>query len=917
MARSKTQQSVSLFPFLAVLICTMGALILVLLLTTRQIREQAVEAAEQSRAATESEAEFPPQPEQATAAADNLPPVPQQTPEPQTTSPATERSQDAADSADRQQELAAQQAEAERRAAEEMERQRLVAEAAALQQQIEQTVTELDALRQQINTVATQQAELQQQQEQEQRLASDLQAESDQVQQPENLDKLSLQLATARNQLAALQQQQQDRAEQLRQLYGDLDEASETTRVAEDLLRKRESALIQLREMAEAAQQQPAAGTDATLIQFTNSSGTTQHPVIIELNAAGLVFQPSGVVLRPTDLEGFTPRESPLVAAILAAHNAQPSRPLMQQPYALLLVRPEGSLAFYSAQRILRAAEVHFGYELLETDRKVALESPAYDERSEIVSAIERAMQRRQQLYGDLVGRIDDIKRQAAAERGRRQLHVGADGQLREPDSRNRDLLPGRFYAGGVAPPRAYQQQREVQRQQREQQARQQLAGDGYDRRGPSATGQESAGFTGEPGNGEPASENIVRLRPQTPAGAGTAARDQLEELLAILEAPATDGESSRTLAAGSAGIDPAAANAGGEQAATAPPAGNAPPSPLPGPVTVNPFIGGGTGRPGASGASGGTSDAGLRPDADAPVARLEAAAESSDQSSAERVEWLPQSAPDAAVAQARPNARVNASPPGPAPASLDRAADSAPLDWSNPVTAPTDSNSRSVAAAVNSEFPSSEIPGTPAESSAGTPAEFSQMVGAAAPNAEGTGGPAAGSPLPNAAAAALSRFMAEAEQQKRTASPHPYLVQLLTGRPAQRRVQRVPVEVKLHGNLLQVGDLVAVDVSRMSDERLLEVTLDAISTELTAMPDGGRTAVPVLDFVVDQDARPRMAVLQSRLQQLDVPTRSIQQTASTPGSFVEMLKRKAALAPAASPVPMPPPAAARGGIRL
>ena len=68
MARSKTQQSVSLFPFLAVLICTMGALILVLLLTTRQIREQAVEAAEQSRAATESEAEFPPQPEQATAA---------------------------------------------------------------------------------------------------------------------------------------------------------------------------------------------------------------------------------------------------------------------------------------------------------------------------------------------------------------------------------------------------------------------------------------------------------------------------------------------------------------------------------------------------------------------------------------------------------------------------------------------------------------------------------------------------------------------------------------------------------------------------------------------------------------------------------------------------------------------------------
>ena len=40
--RPKTSQSVALFPFLAVLVCTMGALIFLLLVTTRMIRNIAI-----------------------------------------------------------------------------------------------------------------------------------------------------------------------------------------------------------------------------------------------------------------------------------------------------------------------------------------------------------------------------------------------------------------------------------------------------------------------------------------------------------------------------------------------------------------------------------------------------------------------------------------------------------------------------------------------------------------------------------------------------------------------------------------------------------------------------------------------------------------------------------------------------------
>ena len=45
MAKRRTDKTISLFPFLAVLVCTMGALILLLLVTTRRIRQKQQEKA--------------------------------------------------------------------------------------------------------------------------------------------------------------------------------------------------------------------------------------------------------------------------------------------------------------------------------------------------------------------------------------------------------------------------------------------------------------------------------------------------------------------------------------------------------------------------------------------------------------------------------------------------------------------------------------------------------------------------------------------------------------------------------------------------------------------------------------------------------------------------------------------------------
>ncbi|MCR9202327.1 MAG: hypothetical protein NXI04_27105 [Planctomycetaceae bacterium] len=882
MARTKTQQSVSLFPFLAVLICTMGALILVLLLTTRQIREQVEQEALQEQLAAKVPAPeltggpAEPAPRTAVASSDSV----------------SQEDAVAAEAAARQPlpEQAVVDAEKEKRRAQIDATTLIIADAR----------TELDALRNRISRATADREELARQHTDLIASTQELEGQAEQLEGPLDLEEQSERVMQLRQQLQARNAQKSEQSEELKALYGDLDEASETTRKAEQLLHRRESALIGLRELAEKAEQQPAVGTDATLIEFTNSSGTTQFPVIIELNSAGLVFQPSGVAIRTSDLEGFSPRESPLVAGILAAHNAQPSRSLMERPYALLLVRPEGSLAFYTAQRILRGAQIHFGYELLESDRKVAIETPAWEERSEIISAVESSMQRRQQLYGDLVNRINELKRQAAAKDGQRRLSVGPDGQLREQDERVADLLPGRFYAGGVAPPPGFQQRREQQRRSSqnagggpfpEQAQSPRLARDALS---PSST--ESGERTPQTGQLQPG-ENIVRL-PATSSGTGQS-NQELDRLLAILEENSTATTSDPPQFG-----DPTVRH--GEPASNLPPGSG-------GSTVVNPFIASPQGPtvPDPS-------------EANRAVAAISPGPP--QQGSANSRQDFNQSAPSgqtSAGADQPPLAARAGEPAAAEPLATEEqlSPESTPLDWSNSVAAPTDSNSRTVAAAANEEFPSSPIaptvPGAAAAMPQGAvtssaPSATTRLDGS--PNMTPGAGPGGTAPV-DPALAALQQFLQEAEQKKADARPNRFLVDLMTGR--KHRTVRVPVDVRLQGNLLQIGNLVAVDTSQMSAQQLLDATLNGINTQLSAMPDGGRTAVPVLDFYVDQVAGARLPALLRSLQQLDVPTRSIERTETPPGTFLELLKKNATLGRAAAPINVRPPQAAQGRIRL
>ncbi|MCA9059951.1 MAG: hypothetical protein KDA85_15700, partial [Planctomycetaceae bacterium] len=269
-------------------------------------------------------------------------------------------------------------------------------------------------------------------------------------------------LAEAIRELAALQTEEAalrvelDRTaaalEQKRQsLVDTIDSASQV----EARLVNERSALITLRRETERRKEQldemSSAGT-RTVIEFSNPTGTVQEPVIINVTADGFEFLPSGIRIAEREMRGFPLQDNPLVSGIRAATTARSSTGIAAyQPYVLLLVRPDGCIPFYGAQRVLMENRIHFGYELLQDQRVVDAGIPAEGEQDAVRQAVLDALLRRDRLYARLnAGPQDD---ELTSGSGRKYV-IGRDGKVRTagPD-RSESAAGDRVYAGGFAPP--------------------------------------------------------------------------------------------------------------------------------------------------------------------------------------------------------------------------------------------------------------------------------------------------------------------------------------------------------------------------------------------------------------------------------------------------------------------------------
>jgi hypothetical protein len=267
------------------------------------------------------------------------------------------------------------------------------------------------------------------------------------------------QLSDARLQLSHLEDHAQRLARRLRQLQAaaaDLQQAAATDE--QKRLRQQEELQMLIAhiravetELAEVGQAQARAANSYAIIPYQGPNETRRRPIYVECRAEGIVLQPEDVILTTDDFDQPIGPGNPLAAALRVAreHLSRTSLAVGEEPYPLLLVRPDGMVSYYVARAALASWGSEFGYELVDTDWELDFEDPdpqlARAQREAIAAA-----RRRQQVLASLPDRgalrADRPVYRAARDKGGAVLESSGlqfGGSNRSPGSNPKDATAG------------------------------------------------------------------------------------------------------------------------------------------------------------------------------------------------------------------------------------------------------------------------------------------------------------------------------------------------------------------------------------------------------------------------------------------------------------------------------------------
>ncbi len=125
-----------------------------------------------------------------------------------------------------------------------------------------------------------------------------------------------------------------------------------------------------------------AATPKHSLVPYDGQTGTIRKPIVIECANGTIRFESEGVELDVKRLAEYPPGINPLVAGIqsLSSYWGEKAREagrsgVAARPYALLLVRPSGADQFRLARRLLQPLVGEYGYEFV--DESFAYDVPA------------------------------------------------------------------------------------------------------------------------------------------------------------------------------------------------------------------------------------------------------------------------------------------------------------------------------------------------------------------------------------------------------------------------------------------------------------------------------------------------------------------------------------------------------------
>ncbi|MDA0807628.1 MAG: hypothetical protein O3B68_06505 [Planctomycetota bacterium] len=138
-----------------------------------------------------------------------------------------------------------------------------------------------------------------------------------------------------------------------------------------------------------------------SIVPYDGQTGTVRRPIIIECVGEVVRFEAEQVEIPIAILQKFSPEQNPLSSGVEALFRywmakeqiADPQRQ-PRKPYALILVRPSGAEAFSTAVFALDQMVGDFGYELVETDFLYEVPETTADAVRECRAAVEAEIRR-------------------------------------------------------------------------------------------------------------------------------------------------------------------------------------------------------------------------------------------------------------------------------------------------------------------------------------------------------------------------------------------------------------------------------------------------------------------------------------------------------------------------------------------
>ncbi|MDO4557610.1 MAG: hypothetical protein Q4C47_01430 [Planctomycetia bacterium] len=136
-----------------------------------------------------------------------------------------------------------------------------------------------------------------------------------------------------------------------------------------------------------------------SIIPYAGPGGVRKRPIYLECRHDGIVLQPDGIRFTRRDFtDDLSDPDTPLLVAVRIAEVSM--RPSVSdgtsapQPYLLLLVRPDGIASYYVARTALQGYPAELGYELLGENWKLTCPESDPGVTSRIQNAVAMARQR-------------------------------------------------------------------------------------------------------------------------------------------------------------------------------------------------------------------------------------------------------------------------------------------------------------------------------------------------------------------------------------------------------------------------------------------------------------------------------------------------------------------------------------------